>query len=149
MQKQKYQAYAAATQTVAKTQQIIMLYDGVIRFMQQAREAVRNKRIEGRYNALTRASEIIMGLQSCLDFENGGDIARVLYHFYSGVDGRIFSVHRTGSAETCDEVIEELKRMRDVWQDIDRQTSGGDAAAVPSAALSVPVSPEQNVTLSA
>ena len=90
VQKQKYQAYAAATQTVAKTKQVVMLYDGVIRFLQQAKEAISEKRIEDRYNLLIKASAIISGLQSCLDFEKGGDIAKVLYNFYVNIDGRIF-----------------------------------------------------------
>jgi flagellar protein FliS len=102
-----------------------MLYDGVIRFMQQAKEAIRDKRIEDRYKALTKASEVIMGLQGCLDFENAGEIARLLYGFYSNIDWRIFSVHRSNSIETCDEIIAELKTMRDVWHEIDR--SGANA----------------------
>ena len=126
--KQKYQAYASATQTVAKTKQIVMLYDAVIRYLQQVKEAIAEKRIEDRYNLLVKASEIVFGLQSCLDFENGKDIARILYNFYSSVDSRMFSVHRTNSQETCDELIAELKQMREVWREID-ETSAADAKA--------------------
>ena len=117
--KQKYQAYAAATQTVARTKQIVMLYDGVIRFVQQAKEAILENRIEDRYNMLTKATEVLLGLQACLDFENGGHIARVLYQFYSHIDSQIFLIHRNNSTQTCDEIITEMKKMRDVWQEID------------------------------
>jgi flagellar biosynthetic protein FliS len=75
--KQKYQAYAAATQTVAGTRQVVMLYDGAIRFVQQAKEAIRERRIEDRYNLLMKASGIVSGLQNCLDFERGGKIAKI------------------------------------------------------------------------
>ena len=122
-QKQKYQAYAAATQTVARTKQIVLLYDGVIRFIKQAKEAIGENRIEDRYKLLIKASEIIGGLQACLDFENGGEVAKILYGFYASIDGRIFSVHRTNSIDTCDQVIAELKQMRHVWQEIDETTS--------------------------
>ena len=150
MQKQKYQAYAAATQTVAKTKQIVMLYDGIIRFMQQAKEAIIHKRIEDRYNALIKSSEVIVGLQGCLDFENGGNIAKVLYSFYSTIDGHIFSIHRTNSAETCDEVINELKKMRDVWHEIDVNNADGDSAT-PIPVMDAPsvAGSELNITLSA
>lgn len=121
-QKHKYQAYAAATQTVAKTQQIIMLYDGIIRLVQQAKEAIVEKRIEDRYNLLIKASSIIGGLQGCLDFENGKEIAGVLYSFYSSIDNRLFSVHRDNSLETCDQVISDLKQMRDAWVAVDEAT---------------------------
>lgn len=152
IQKQKYQAYAVATQTVARTKQIVMLYDGVIRFMQHARDAVRENRIEDRYHMLMKASEVIMGLQGCLDFENGGNIAKVLYSFYSSMDARIFSIHRTNSIETCDEVIAELKKMRDVWHEIDQNDTAGAAPAPTSAAApEAPVAKgsDQGVTLSA
>ncbi len=119
----KYQAYAAATQTVAKTRQIVMLYDGVIRLLQQAKDAIRGKRIEERYHLLIKATDIINGLQACLDFENGGDIAPILHGFYSSIDSRIFSIHRTNSLETCDDVIADLKQMRDAWHEIDKNSS--------------------------
>ncbi len=144
--KQSYQAYAAATQTVAKTKQIVMLYDGIIRFLHQAKEAIRDSRIEDRWRSLTKASEVIMGLQGCLDFEHGGDIARLLFNFYSSIDSRIFSIHRTGSVDTCNEVIAELKKMRDVWHEID-QGSVTPPTPPSNAAPSAP--PDQNITLSA
>lgn len=158
--KQHYQAYAAATQTVARTRQIVMLYEGAIRFVQQAKEAIAEKRIEDRYHLLVRASDIIIGLQGCLDFENGGDIAKILYQYYSSIDSRIFSIHRDNSLQTCDDVIADLKRMRDVWHEIDQssqhqspQAAVTAAAPVPEVAPSATVSPSQDtpgaVTVSA
>lgn len=149
IQKQKYQAYVTATQTVAKTKQIVMLYDGIIRFVQQAKEAIREKRIEDRYNMLIKATDIIGGLQACLDFENGGEIAKVLYSFYASAEGRLFSVHRSNSVETCDEVIADLKQMRDVWQEIDQNASGGTTGSAPVSTDAKPTKPDENITLSA
>ncbi len=137
----KYQAYVAATQTVAKTRQIVMLYDGAIRCVQQAREAIQDRRIEDRYRLLMRASDIIIGLQSCLDFENGGDVAKALYQFYASISNRIFSIHRNNSVETCEELISELKQMRDAWQDIDNQYVSAAAGAPPAPS---PVASEGN-----
>ncbi len=143
--KQKYQAYAQATQTVAKTRQIVLLYDGAIRFVQQAKEAIEQRRIEDRYNLLIKASDVIGGLQGCLDFESGGTVARVLYQFYSSLDARIFSIHRTNSIDTCNEIIEDLKQMRDVWQEIDSTTDNGvkspERAAPPAPTAPAPNDP--------
>jgi flagellar secretion chaperone FliS len=118
--KQKYQAYAAATQTVARTRQIVMLYDGAIRFVSQAKEAIRERRIEDRYHLLIKASAIVNGLQSCLDFEQGGKVAKILYQFYASLDQRLFAVQRSDSIEECDGILSDLKQMRDVWQEIDQ-----------------------------
>lgn len=136
--KQQYQAYAAATQTVARTRQIVMLYDGAIRYLQQAGEAMAENKVEERYNLLVKASEIISGLQGCLDFENGGDVAQVLYSFYAGIDLRIFALHRSPSKEECDQVVRELKQMRETWHEIDQMTSGGDEK---KASAEAPVKP--------
>jgi len=136
--KNKYQAYAAATQTVAKTRQIVILYDGAIRFLQQAKEAIHERRIEDRYHLLIRASGIINGLQSCLDFEQGGSVAKVLYQFYASLDTRLFSIHHSGSSESCDEIIADLKQMRDVWHEIDESLVQPTGQNPPSADAPVP-----------
>jgi flagellar protein FliS len=120
----QYQAYSLATRTVAKTRQVVMLYDGAIRFLKQAKEAIREKRIEDRYNLLVKASEIVVGLQSSIDFEQGGELASTLHGFYTGITRRILAVntHKDAQGE-CDAIIGELKSMRDVWDGID-QTLG-------------------------
>ncbi len=120
VEKQKYQAYAAATQTVAPSRQIVMLYDGIIRCVQKARDAIVERRIEDRYNLLLKASELIGGLQACLDFEKGGDIANILYSYYAGIDARVFTIHRTNDVNECEAIIADLKQMRDAWEEIDR-----------------------------
>lgn len=116
-----YQAYSQAFHTVGKTRQVVMLYDGMIRFLKQAREAIAEKRIEDRFNLLVRASDVVLGLQACLDFEEGGNVARVLYDFYSSVDSRILTIQRTNDLGLCDELITELKEMREAWNVIDTE----------------------------
>lgn len=126
------QAYSQAQHTVGKTRQVVMLYDGAIRFLQQAREAIQNNRIEERFHLLTRVSEILMGLQSSLDFENGENVAKILYDFYSAQDNRITSIQRTNNAELCDAVIEDLKTMRNTWNEIDQSTNAANKSPIAS-----------------
>jgi len=144
-------AYTRATHTVAKTRQVVMLYDGAIRFMKQAAEAMEANAIEERYLKLTRVSEIVMGLQNSLDFDVGGATAQVLYDFYSSLDMRIMNLHRKPDRNVCLAIVAEMKEMRDVWDGIDRAKdgdSGSTATAVataeetpaPSAASTVKVS---------
>lgn len=116
----QYRAYATATQTVAKTRQVVMLYDGALRFVKQAVEAIERKDYEARYNLLMRACEIIMGLQGSLDHEKGGEIAVLLHNYYSSLDARLLAVHRTNDVAACHQVMKELKQMRDAWDHVDR-----------------------------
>lgn len=129
----KFKAYSQAAHTVSKTRQIVMLYDGVIRFLQQAREAMEAKHIEKRYNLLVKASNVILGLQSCLDFTQDKAIAQTLYDFYSSADARVLSMHRTNDVILCDQLIVELKELRNIWASVDNgmmnEAAPGAAAA--------------------
>lgn len=129
--KHSYKAYAAATQTMAKTKQIVLLYDAAIRYVQQAVEAIGNRQYEARYHALDKACAIIFGLQGALDFEKGGEIAQTLYTFYSSVDARLISIQRSNDVAMCEQVIKELKMMREAWAEID----AGDAGNQPDTAV--------------
>lgn len=153
----QYQAYALATRTVAKTRQVVMLYDGTIRFLQQAKSAIESKRIEERFRLLQRASEVIVGLQSSIDFDTGGEVAQTLHRFYSNVSMRIMAINfkQTEGIQDCNELIAEIKQMRDVWDSIDKtlnkpteeaavEQSKGLAAADNAAKV-----PEKTVSLSA
>ncbi len=138
-QHQAHQAYHQAFHTVGKTRQVVMLYDGMIRFLKQAREAIAEKRIEDRFNLLVKASDVVLGLQASLDFEHGGQVARVLYDFYSSVDSRILTIQRTNDLGLCDELITELKEMREAWNVIDHDESvQGGQVAQPTAQMAVP-----------
>lgn len=125
--KNSYKAYAAATLTMAKTKQIVLLYDAAIRYVQQAVEAIGNKQYEARYNALDKACTIVFGLQGALDFEQGGEVANTLYTFYSSVDARLIAVQRTNDVASCQQVIKELKMMREAWAEID--ANDGESAS--------------------
>ncbi len=117
----RYQAYQAANQTVSKTRQIVMLYDGMIRFLRQTCEAMQEQRIEERYQLLVKVSNIVVGLQGCLDFEQSHEVATSLYDYYNSVDGRIMALHRSNSVEDCQALIDDLKVMRDLWKNIDEE----------------------------
>jgi len=115
----QYQAYNIASQTVPKTRQIVMLYDGAVRFSKQAREAVEKKDYAERFTLLTKVSDIVVNLQAALDFENGDEIAKLLYDYYASIEARIHYVHRKNDIKILDSIINELKQMRDAWHVID------------------------------
>ncbi len=119
----KLSAYTSAAQTVRKTRQVVMLYDGAIRFIQQAKQAILNNDIETRYNALERVSAIITGLQASLDFEKGGQLAKTLYDYYAGMDMRLMSLHSKPDPIACDQVVKHLRMMREAWEEVDKRTS--------------------------
>ena len=143
-------AYTRATHTVAKTRQVVMLYDGMIRFLKQASEAMENGAIEERYLKLTRVTDVLTGLQGSLDFDSGGQTAQVLYDFYGSLDSRITELHRRPDIESCRKIIQDIKEMRDVWDSIDRGAEDANKeAAAPSPEEPPPAGPDGSMKFSA
>lgn len=97
-----------------------MLYDGTIRFLQQAMEAIRNEDAERRYDRLTRASEIILALKTALEPARGSAVARSLNEFYQSMDRRILAVHHTHNLAECADIVNKMREVRDLWEAIDR-----------------------------
>jgi len=126
-----YKAYNAAAQTASKTRQLVMLYDGAISFLQQAADAMVAGDVERRYTRLTKASEIVMALQSSLDFGIGGSAPHVLNNFYSAIIVQIMGLHRSSDRVLCTRIIAELKEMRDTWDQIDRGIDVSQARLAP------------------
>lgn len=119
-----YNAYQQASSTVDQVQQVVMLYDGAINFIKQAQEAIIEENHEKRYNLINKAIAIITGLNSCLEFnEQTEETARALDEFYRMIDMRLLYIQCDNSLESCDKVIADLKRMREAWADVAKQTA--------------------------
>ncbi|KKB96543.1 flagellar protein FliS [Candidatus Arcanobacter lacustris] len=119
--------YAEAQNSINKSRQIVMLYDGLIKIINQAMEAIKNNDIQGRYNLLEKACLVVNGLQDSLDFTQGGDIATLLDDYYFSIYMRIVNVNNDNNAKVLENVLEELAMMRDAWQDVDAQMAKGGA----------------------
>lgn len=114
-----YNAYRTAKETVGKTRQIVMLYEGAITYIRQAKEAIQAKDVEGRYNLIQKAADIIHGMQDSLDFDNGGEIAPLLYDYYQDIYVDLMAVHDTERLDLCDRAIGQLENMLESWRKID------------------------------
>lgn len=132
----RYQAYHQASRTLAKTRQVVMLYDGAIRFLNQAKEATQQGDAERRYFKLARVGDILTALQSGLDLSQGQEVAVQLNHFYQSLQLSVLQLHYAKHLQEYDPVIQELKTMRGVWDAVDRGMSAADIAPVRDTAAS-------------
>lgn len=117
-------AYRGAAETIAPVQQLVMLYDGAIRFLREAESAIAAGAIERRHHNVRKAWDIVNALQSCLDFERGGEVARSLDLFYGYVLHRLTRIDITNDPAICAELIGLLGQMRASWAAI---AAGGAA----------------------
>jgi len=123
-------SYKNASYTLQKTRQIVLLYDAAIRFTSQAQQAIQEEDFAKRFELLQKVSNILAGLHSALDYENGGEISKVLSSFYTGLDLRVIAINRTNNVDECEYVVSELKNMRNSWEKIDHEygVAGNNAA---------------------
>lgn len=111
-------AYGQAAQTLAPAKQIVLLYDGAIRRIKEARCAIEAKRINERYIAVTKAAAIVDALHACLDHEQGGEIAQNLDRLYTHIAFRLQSINLTDDPAICDELSARLGELRSAWADL-------------------------------
>ncbi|HFA59965.1 MAG TPA: flagellar export chaperone FliS [Rhodospirillales bacterium] len=112
-------AYGQAAQTIPPLRQIVMLYDGAILRLQEAKRAIAENRIEDRHRAVSKAAAIIDALHGCLDFERGGEVATHLDRFYTYVSFRMRLIDVRNDPSICDELIARLGEMRGSWAAIE------------------------------
>jgi flagellar secretion chaperone FliS len=111
-------AYRSAAETHPPARQIVMLHDGAIQRIEEAKAAIAARRIEARFNLVMKAHAIIGALQSCLDFDQGGEVAPLLDRFYGYVLGRLTLINLRDDPAICDELVRLLRQMRDSWAEI-------------------------------
>ncbi|TKW60699.1 MAG: flagellar export chaperone FliS [Blastochloris viridis] len=93
-------------------EQVIMLYDGVMRFMLQAKTAIENGDIQGRCNANRRAMEIVAYLIDLVNPESGGEVGKRMFGIYSGMLKRMLEIDMRNDPRVCDEMIQAMRTLR-------------------------------------
>jgi flagellar secretion chaperone FliS len=104
---------------------VVMLYDGALRFVGEARDAIGRNDVQARIAATRRALDIVAELQTSLNMEQGGDIAKELDRLYTYVSSRLLDVTR-GDRAAADEIHKLLGTLREGWSQA--------SASVPAAA---------------
>lgn len=94
---------------------VVMLYDGTLKFLNVAREAIERRDLVARRDAVSRALAIISELQSTLNMAEGGEIAVRLDALYAFANERILLAVQQNSVVPLDEAIRVIETLRDSW----------------------------------
>jgi flagellar protein FliS len=94
---------------------VVMLYDGALRFIDEARAAHARKDLRARSRAISKTLAIIGELQNTLDVEKGGAVAEQLDNLYTYINSRLLDVTLKQDVGACDEVHKLLTTLRDAW----------------------------------
>ena len=118
-----YQAYQqTSVQTSSQKQLIVMLYDGMHRFMSQACQAIDQKEIEAAHHNLSKTGKILLELLSTLREDQGGEVAQNLKKLYVYCYERIVIANLKKDKAMVEEVMLVIGNLRDGWKQLYKES---------------------------
>lgn len=97
---------------------VVALYDGIMRFLYAACDAVDRGDEEARRAAVKRALDIILHLQARLRMDIGGSPARALSDFYASIFAQILQASQGASKPRFLHAIDCVRNVRDAWRQV-------------------------------
>ena len=98
---------------------VVMLYDGALRFMHTALDALRRGEREIQGTALGKAQAILCELIDTLD-RDAGEVAHRLDSIYRYCLQRLLIANAEDRAEYIEEVIRHMASLREAWDQAER-----------------------------
>ncbi|MDX2084915.1 MAG: flagellar export chaperone FliS [Candidatus Melainabacteria bacterium] len=120
-------------QTASQEQLLILLYEGAIRFLHQAKTAMEKQSYEKCHHCLIRAQKIVMEFMLSLDLEQGGEVAVNLYALYEYLYHQMVQANLHKDVTMVQEVISHLEQLKATWEEAIRiaareQRQAGESA---------------------
>ena len=103
--------------TTPKEQILLMLYDGTVRFLHQAKAGFAEKDIEKIHNNLIKVQNIITEFEATLDMETGGEFAKNLYSLYEFMSRQLTIANIRKDEAALEIVIKHMTELRDTWRE--------------------------------
>ena len=125
-------------QTASREQLVLMLYDGAIRFCDQAREKVEGGDIEASHRLFLRAQNVVLELLYALDREAGGEVAANLAGLYTYMYNQLVEANVYRDTERVGRVVSILRSLREAWAGAVAQIRAGSAKGGEAAAGAAP-----------
>ena len=111
---------------------VVLLYEQLIKDVQNALSALEAGNIEQRIAAVNHAFEVAAELQARLDRERGGAVARNLDRFYEVLRSTLLEAQIQRSRTTFENLIANLLSLRDAWVEVERSVEQTAPPAAPS-----------------
>ena len=117
-----YSAYATnKILTATPAELTLMLYEGAIKFCNIAVKAIEDKDIAKSHTNIVKAEKIIEEFQATLNHKY--EVAKDFDNVYNYLHDRLVEANLQKDEEILEEVLEQLRTMRDTWKEVMRLTS--------------------------
>ena len=107
-----------SVQSSSPLQLVVLLYDGAIKHMCAARDAMARRDLVARRDGLSRAMAIVAELQSTLNVKEGGAVAQSLDGLYVYVLDLIVQANLRNDPGPLAEAERLLAPLRDAWSQV-------------------------------
>lgn len=97
---------------------VLVLFDGLLDELARARGHIERKRYQQKGQSLDKCMKILNGLNSALDYDNGGEVIQGLSRLYDYCIYRLSDVSITLSLDGLDEVVQLLGVLREGWEGV-------------------------------
>jgi flagellar secretion chaperone FliS len=112
-----YQSYQTnAVQTASPGELTLMLYNGCLKFIHQAKKAIEEKDVEARNTNLLKAQKIIQELMVTLNMEY--EVAKSMMTMYDYIYRRLVEANIKNDVAILDEVEGYMTEFRDTWKQV-------------------------------
>jgi flagellar secretion chaperone FliS len=102
-------------------QLIVLLYDGAIQSIEMARREIQAKNIREKARHLGKAISIVGELNSVLNHEQGGDIARSLRRLYEYMLMELVEANTRNNEQRLEGPLRCLTTLREAWRELAAQ----------------------------
>src|SRR5690606_20211487 len=127
-----YQAYRQnAVNTATPGELTLMLYDGCLKFIRLAKEAINQENIEEKNKNIQKAQHIITELMVTLDMKY--EISKQIMPLYDFVRSKLIEANVKNSVQSLEEAETIVTEFRDTWKEViqinrkKQSTNGGQA----------------------
>lgn len=114
-----YQQYKEVqVKTANNGKLVLMLYQGIIKFLRLAKKHIGDANMAGANENLIKAQNIINELSANLDREKGGEIAQNLYNLYQFMNRNLIQANIKKEIEPIEIVEEMMIELLETWKQI-------------------------------
>lgn len=130
MNPQGAQNYLRTKVLTATPEQLqMMLYDGALRFGEQAKIALREKKYEDSFNAITRVQKIVTELNCTLRHDIYPELCGKLASLYNFAYRRLIRASTAHDLQALEEAMDVLRYQRETWGMLMQRSAQNKAAA--------------------
>ena len=113
-------------QTAGRLDVLVMLYDGAIRFMNQAKGHIQANEIAEKGKYIGKAMAIISEFKNTLNYEQAPELAGNLDRLYDFIQDRLQAANIKNDVTPLDEAVKITETLREGWKELQKRQRAGN-----------------------